>query len=55
MLELLWSHIEGTCEFQCRVRWKPNTLVFWDNWCHPAPRGLGLLPLSPASASACRS
>ena len=18
-------------EFQCRVRWAPNTLVFWDN------------------------
>ena len=33
MLELLWNHIEGHVEFQCRVRWKPNTLVFWDNWC----------------------
>ena len=33
MLELLWKHIEGHVEFQCRVRWKPNTLVFWDNWC----------------------
>ena len=33
MLELLWKHIESHGEFQCRVRWKPNTLVFWDNWC----------------------
>jgi taurine dioxygenase len=33
MLELLWRHIEGHVEFQCRVRWKPDTLVFWDNWC----------------------
>ena len=33
MLELLWRHIESHGEFQCRVRWKPNTLVFWDNWC----------------------
>jgi taurine dioxygenase len=33
MLELLWNHIEGYGDFQCRVRWKPNTLVFWDNWC----------------------
>jgi taurine dioxygenase len=33
MLELLWQHIESNYEFQCRVRWKPNTLVFWDNWC----------------------
>ena len=32
-LELLYKHIEGHVEFQCRVRWKPNTLVFWDNWC----------------------
>ncbi len=33
MLEVLWKHIEDHVEFQCRVRWKPNTLVFWDNWC----------------------
>jgi taurine dioxygenase len=33
MLELLWQHIEDHVEFQCRVRWRPNTLVFWDNWC----------------------
>jgi len=33
VLEMLWRHIETHVEFQCRVRWKPNTLVFWDNWC----------------------
>jgi alpha-ketoglutarate-dependent taurine dioxygenase len=31
LLEFLWSHIEQHLEFQCRVRWAPNTLVFWDN------------------------
>ena len=30
-LELLWRHIEDHVEFQCRVRWRPNTLTFWDN------------------------
>lgn len=30
-LELLYRHIEGHVEFQCRVRWTPNTLTFWDN------------------------
>lgn len=33
MLDLLWRHIETHPEFQCRVRWTPNTLVFWDNRC----------------------
>lgn len=33
VLEMLWTHIEQTVAFQCRVRWTPNTLVFWDNWC----------------------
>jgi taurine dioxygenase len=31
MLEMLWRHIEIHPQFQCRVRWAPNTLVFWDN------------------------
>jgi alpha-ketoglutarate-dependent taurine dioxygenase len=31
VLEMLWRHIEGHVEFQCRVRWHPNTLTFWDN------------------------
>jgi taurine dioxygenase len=30
-LEMLWRHIEGHVEFQCRVRWQENTLTFWDN------------------------
>ena len=31
VLEMLWRHIESHVEFQCRVRWHPNTLTFWDN------------------------
>ena len=31
LLEFLWAHVEQHVEFQCRVRWEPNTLVFWDN------------------------
>lgn len=31
LLEMLWRHIETHLEFQCRVRWEPDTLVFWDN------------------------
>jgi alpha-ketoglutarate-dependent taurine dioxygenase len=31
LLEFLWSHVEQHVEFQCRIRWAPNTLVFWDN------------------------
>ncbi len=33
VLEMLWRHVETHVEFQCRVRWTPNTLVFWDNRC----------------------
>ncbi len=33
VLEMLWRHVETHLEFQCRVRWTPNTLVFWDNRC----------------------
>jgi taurine dioxygenase len=33
LLEFLWSHVERGLEFQCRVRWTPGTLVFWDNRC----------------------
>lgn len=33
LLEFLWRHLEDHLEFQCRVRWYPNTLVFWDNRC----------------------
>ncbi|MGH7011198.1 MAG: TauD/TfdA dioxygenase family protein, partial [Caulobacteraceae bacterium] len=31
LLEFLWRHVETHVEFQCRVHWAPNTLVFWDN------------------------
>jgi taurine dioxygenase len=31
LLEMLWSHVEDHPEFQCRVRWTPNMLAFWDN------------------------
>ena len=30
-LEFLWRHLESHVEFQCRVRWEPGTLTFWDN------------------------
>jgi alpha-ketoglutarate-dependent taurine dioxygenase len=33
VLEMLWRHIETHVEFQCRVHWTANTLVFWDNRC----------------------
>ncbi|GAA2068545.1 TauD/TfdA family dioxygenase [Streptomyces albiaxialis] len=33
VLETLYAHIAGTPLLQCRVRWQPNTLVFWDNRC----------------------
>jgi taurine dioxygenase len=31
VLEMFCRHIERHLEFQCRVRWTPNTLTFWDN------------------------
>jgi len=33
ILDMLYRHIESNVRFQCRVRWEPNTLVFWDNRC----------------------
>jgi len=33
VLDMLFRHIEANVRFQCRVRWEPNTLVFWDNRC----------------------
>ena len=33
ILQMLFRHIESNVRFQCRVRWEPNTLVFWDNRC----------------------
>ena len=32
LLDLLFRHVERNLAFQARVRWTPNTLVFWDNW-----------------------
>lgn len=33
MLAMLFDHIAYGVEFQCRVRWEPNTLTMWDNRC----------------------
>jgi taurine dioxygenase len=32
LLEMLYRHIENL-EFQCRFRWQPNSVAFWDNRC----------------------
>jgi len=32
LLQFLFHHIE-TPEFQCRFRWQPNSIAFWDNRC----------------------
>ena len=32
ILEMLYRHIE-TPEFQCRFKWQPNSVAFWDNRC----------------------
>jgi len=32
ILQFLHRHIEKHIAFQTRVRWLPDTLVFWDNW-----------------------
>ena len=32
LLEMLWRHIE-TPELQCRFKWRPNSIAFWDNRC----------------------
>jgi len=33
LLELLFSVVPNRPMLACRVRWEPNTLVFWDNRC----------------------
>ncbi len=33
ILTMLFTHISANPAFQCRVRWEPGTLVFWDNRC----------------------
>ncbi len=32
LLQFLYRHVEKHLAFQTRVRWTPNTLIFWDNW-----------------------
>jgi taurine dioxygenase len=32
LLEMLYRHIE-TPEFQCRFKWQPGSVAFWDNRC----------------------
>ena len=31
LLEMLYDHIAYSVDIQCRVKWEPNTVVFWDN------------------------
>jgi taurine dioxygenase len=33
VLEMLYRVVETQPVLHCRVRWTPNTLVFWDNRC----------------------
>lgn len=33
LLEMLWRHGEDNPRFHARVRWAPDTIVFWDNRC----------------------
>lgn len=33
ILAMLFAHISRSPAIQCRVRWEPGTLVFWDNRC----------------------
>ncbi|MFE6741683.1 TauD/TfdA dioxygenase family protein [Streptomyces tubercidicus] len=33
LLQMLYAHVARTPLLQCRVRWQPRTLVFWDNRC----------------------
>lgn len=33
ILAMLHGHVAATPSIQCRVRWEPGTLVFWDNRC----------------------
>jgi len=33
LLDMLYQHIATGVDFQIRVRWEPDTVVFWDNRC----------------------
>ena len=50
LLEMLYRHIE-TPEFQCRFKWQPNSVAFWDNRCaqhHAMFDYLSAPPLRPS-------
>jgi len=31
LLSMLYDRVAYSVAFQCRVQWRPNTVVFWDN------------------------
>jgi taurine dioxygenase len=33
ILRMIYNHIAYSVNHQCRIRWEPNTVVFWDNRC----------------------
>jgi taurine dioxygenase len=33
LLAMLFDHIANGVDFQCRVRWEPDTITLWDNRC----------------------
>ncbi len=33
ILRMIYDHVAYAVNIQCRVRWAPNTVVFWDNRC----------------------
>ena len=45
LLDYLCAHAIQPA-FQCRFKWRPNTVAFWDNRVRPAYRDVGLLPAS---------
>ncbi|MFF4082762.1 TauD/TfdA dioxygenase family protein [Streptomyces sp. NPDC001777] len=46
LLEFLFDRARHT-EYQCRLRWRPGTIAFWDNRATPALRQRRLLPSQP--------
>jgi taurine dioxygenase len=46
LLEMLYRIVETQPALQCRVRWTPNTLVFWDNRCTQHHASWDYFPLS---------
>ncbi|MEW6598766.1 MAG: TauD/TfdA family dioxygenase [Pseudomonadota bacterium] len=46
ILNMLFRHIESQPALACRVRWTPNTLVFWDNRCTQHQAVWDYFPLS---------